>query len=275
MIVVDIESTGLSAGDRIVSVAASAAGGGAEFYELVNPLRPIPRAATRVHGLRDRDVAGAPPWAEVGRRFWAFVRAHGGESVTLVAHNASFDMRFILRETEAAALPAEELPGTLAVVDTLRVCRARLRHLRSHRQPLVYAELFGEAPEDAHNALGDVRALRRIIGHPLIAEALGAAAADATPPAWRGAQTDIREFACGGRGAQPTRARKPRDAGQAGDAEKAEDVGKAWDASATPRAQGGLPAGEGRGPGERATCYACAGCGRRVSVHFKHACQTL
>lgn len=172
LVVVDVETTGLSvAHSRIVSVAASCAG--AEFSALVNPKCPIPRVAARVHGITDARVRDQPDWATVGARFWAWVRERASAAamptrpLALVGHNAKrFDVPLLVRETLRAG---GAVPRRLFVVDTLRVCRFVFKMLRCHRQAVVYETLFGRPPEGAHNALWDVRALSQIIAHPSVA----------------------------------------------------------------------------------------------------------
>jgi hypothetical protein len=183
-IIFDLETSGLDTKtDRIVAIAASA--GGQEFSTLVNPGRRIPGAATRVHGITNRMAARAPPWAEAGRAFWAFVRraSAGAEEVTFAGHNAArFDYPLLLRETARMSPPPEWLPARVRLVDTLAVCRAELRLMKTHRQAAVYEELFGRAPEGQHDALGDVRALARILGHPPLARRAPAMAREVSPP---------------------------------------------------------------------------------------------
>lgn len=185
MIIFDTETTGLDPKiHRIVSIAASC--GGEEFYSLVNPGCRIPRVATKVHGLGDADVAGCPGWASVGVAFWEWVRAHTeGDVVVLVGHNAArFDLPLLLNETARMPAAPAWLPARLELVDTLRLCRSKLRMLSSHRQATVYSALFGAPPADAHNALGDVRALARILSHPPLARATSEFRKNVTPALW-------------------------------------------------------------------------------------------
>lgn len=167
----DTETTGVNPKtNRIVSIAASY--GGSEFSSMVNPGVHIPSAATRVHGITNAMAATAPPWEEVGRAFWAWVLRVAGEHVTFAGHNAArFDYPLLLRETARLASPLAKAPASVQLVDTLAVCRAELRLLKTHRQAAVYAALFGQDPPDQHEALGDVRALRRILAHPPLARA--------------------------------------------------------------------------------------------------------
>ena len=173
-VVTDVETTGLSTShDRIVSIAASCRG--QEFTELVNPGRQIPHSATKVHGITNSAVRNHPRWDVVGARYWEWLDARrveaGADTVVLVIHNASFDTRIIASEM-ARICVTELAPLRLEVVDTLRICRARLKLLPRHRQADVYRHLFQEEAPGQHDALGDVRALTRICDHPDIARAL-------------------------------------------------------------------------------------------------------
>src|SRR5262245_51098065 len=128
----DLETTGLLAeSDRVVEVGAvrfDATGlEVGRFERLINPGYPMPTAAQAVHGLGDADLAGAPPAREVLPEFLEFL-GDPTES-TVLAHNGSFDARFLGRELGRAGLDAP--PHT--VVDTLALARHRLPQLPSHR----------------------------------------------------------------------------------------------------------------------------------------------
>ena len=66
---------------------------------VVNPGRPIPPAASRVNGFRDRDVKGMPAFADVAGE----VRDAIGEH-PLVGHNVAFDKRFLTAEFKRAGV---------------------------------------------------------------------------------------------------------------------------------------------------------------------------
>ena len=166
------QTTGLDPSrDKIVSIAASCRG--EEYVSMVNPKRPIPFAATRVHGIKSSDVGHASPWSVVGPAFWNWVSdAAKGADVVLVAHNGTFDLRML--SAEDARLPERPKRPRLWAIDTLRLCRAKMPLMKSHRQAAVYEELFGAAPPGQHDALFDVRALVRICAHATVAAALAA-----------------------------------------------------------------------------------------------------
>ena len=93
----DVETTGMSPeNDRIVELAAVRVdrdGSLTRFQSLINPGRRIPPKAVSVHHITDEMVSGAPRFAEVGRRFLTLA-----EESTLVAHNAFFDLGFLVDE---------------------------------------------------------------------------------------------------------------------------------------------------------------------------------
>ncbi len=93
--VVDVETTGLSAHDRIVSAAVYRLDARGEvedhWYTLVNPQRdPGP---VWIHGLTADVLESAPLFADVAAEFSARL-----DGRVLVAHNAFFDWSMIARE---------------------------------------------------------------------------------------------------------------------------------------------------------------------------------
>ena len=122
-VIVDTETTGLSAADRIVEVACVELIGrrptGREFHAYVNPEMPVHRGALRVHGLTDEFLADKPSFADVGDALRDFLR-----DAEMVAHNSSFDYDKLYAEFKRAGFePFSELVD--GVVDTLAIARRR------------------------------------------------------------------------------------------------------------------------------------------------------
>jgi len=160
LIAFDLETTGLFPGDdRIVEIGAIAfdrRGGVAEaFQQLIHPGRPMPARASAINRLYDRDLADAPPAAEVLPDFLRFLERAGGPP--LLAHNAAFDAGFLGMELARAGLA----PPTAPIVDTLPIARVALPGLRSHRLDLL-VEHFGLAPALTHRALADAEAVMKL-----------------------------------------------------------------------------------------------------------------
>ena len=104
--VVDVETTGLfpKAGDRVIEIGALriAPTGKVvdEYATLVNPHRDV--GATHVHGITARDVSKAPRFEEIAGDVVSLLAG-----AVFVAHNVSFDLRFVRAELArmGSALP--------------------------------------------------------------------------------------------------------------------------------------------------------------------------
>ncbi len=145
--VIDVETTGFSAvTDRVVEMACVLVDGNAiveTWSTLVDPRRPIPLYATRVHGITDEDVLGAPGFEFAQRQLHRRCRGR-----TVVAHNAAFDLRF---------LPALQRMPSLC---TVRLARRAFPRAPNHRNQTLRAYLGMDDDSDvarfaAHRALGD------------------------------------------------------------------------------------------------------------------------
>lgn len=101
----DLETTGIQPQtDAVVEIGAVRFSGGepvASFSTLIHPGRPIPPDATAVNGITDEMVAGKPGIAAVLADLAAFCG-----SLPLVAHNAPFDFKFLLKAVETHRSPA-------------------------------------------------------------------------------------------------------------------------------------------------------------------------
>lgn len=71
----------------------------ASWSTLVHPGIAIPARATAVHGIRDRDVRGAPSIAEALALFDTVVP----EAALVLAHNLAFDARYLHLKTRMSA----------------------------------------------------------------------------------------------------------------------------------------------------------------------------
>ena len=143
----DIETTGLNTEkERITEIGAVLLRNGEEaerFQTFVDPGIPIPPEITRLTGIRNEDVAGAPGQEEAVRQLLAFA---GGRP--LAAHNAGFDIGFIYEACERYGIPFEP-----AYVDTLALSRALLPDLKNHRLDTVADRL--SLPQFNHHRASD------------------------------------------------------------------------------------------------------------------------
>ena len=153
-IIFDFETTGLSPeDDRIVEIGAvkvindNIVG---EFNELVNPGRVIPPYISEKIHITDEMVSDKRTIEEVLPEFVDFI-----EDLPLVAHNARFDMGFLIRSLARMGRTCKN-----PAIDTLYLSR---KYLNLERNNLGYiAERFGVELNNAHRAFSDVMALYEI-----------------------------------------------------------------------------------------------------------------
>jgi DNA polymerase III subunit epsilon len=111
----DVETTGLSHHDRIVSfggvgmINRDLAKGRPELeylYLVFDPGTGNHRGAEQIHGFSDSALRLQDPFAVHAADIWRFLRSYD----LLVAHNAAFDIRFINRELTSSGLPTLSRP---------------------------------------------------------------------------------------------------------------------------------------------------------------------
>jgi len=108
VVVLDFETTGLSPdnGDRTIEVGAVLVQDNRitdRFQSLMNPGVRVSGFIEEYTGITNRMLQDAPPASEVMRQFVAFMGRHH-----LVAHNASFDRRFLDAELRRISLSRQQ-----------------------------------------------------------------------------------------------------------------------------------------------------------------------
>jgi len=99
-VIIDFETTGLSPGygDRTIEVGAVLVSGGRitdRYQSLINPERHVSSFIEQFTGISNAMLATAPVASHVMDRLMSFIGDH-----PLVAHNASFDARFLDAELQ-------------------------------------------------------------------------------------------------------------------------------------------------------------------------------
>lgn len=141
--VIDLETTGFGRTDRVVEVSIVVADSDSmevveEFDTLINPQRDV--GPTNIHGVTASMVEAAPTFEDVS----AVIADLLDESV-LVAHNLSFDQRFLLSEFDRSGGKLNPGRGQC----TLRLSGERLE---------VACQRLGIPLDNHHRALADARA---------------------------------------------------------------------------------------------------------------------
>lgn len=151
----DTETTGLNAEhDRIVEISLLKIENReivGEYSTLVNPGIPIPERATKIHGISDADVFGAPSYDQVGNEIVQFLG-----NCTIVGHNVRFDLGFM-----AALLKNTILENDLTwkYVDTVDVAKIAFPNETNYKLQTLVKDL-GIETDDAHRARADALATK-------------------------------------------------------------------------------------------------------------------
>ena len=155
-IVIDVETTGLSPDDdRIIEVAAVKCENDIivdSFHSLINPGRRIPSNVTKLTGIKNADVAGAPDMDTVAPELSEFI-----DNLPLVAHNANFDIKFIANAFKRAGVSKGML-----YIDTLVLARNAFPDMPNHKLSTLINELGLLDHEQEHRAMSDVEATQRL-----------------------------------------------------------------------------------------------------------------
>ncbi|MFJ2620046.1 exonuclease domain-containing protein [Glutamicibacter sp. NPDC087344] len=152
--VLDTETTGLFPGgtDRIAEIAIVRMNRHGEILDrwetLVNPQRDLGKQS--LHGIQSRDLLNAPTFKDLAEELhWRL------SGTVVVAHNLSFDSRFLDAEFQRAGMP---LPKTLL---NQGLCTMRMSHqyLQGAGRSLQdCCDSFGIEIVSAHSAGGDAAA---------------------------------------------------------------------------------------------------------------------
>lgn len=100
---IDTETTGLESGDEIVEFSIVESDGSVLYSSLVKPSRPIPAAASRIHGITNDMVSSSQNWPIL----WPTIRnfLYGR---MIAAYNAPFDLRMMQQSHARYRLPWRE-----------------------------------------------------------------------------------------------------------------------------------------------------------------------
>ena len=149
--IIDVETTGMGVqGNRITEIAILVHDGQKvieEYESLVNPERSIPHTITRLTGINDFMVAGAPKFYEIAKKVIEMTT-----DCVFVAHNVNFDYNVIHKEFSELGFPFRRKK-----LCTVRLSRKLIPGLPSYSLGKL-CNSVGIPLNDRHRAMGDTRA---------------------------------------------------------------------------------------------------------------------
>lgn len=149
LVAIDLETTGLSPfSDKIIEIAAvkiNSTGEIETYQQLINPEIPIPSFSTDIHKITNEMVAQSEIIAEVLPGFIQFV-----QDQTIIAHNAQFDLGFLINQVHKTGLTFAENN----IYCSVKLSRSLGLPVENHKLSTL-ADYFSAPLESHHRALDD------------------------------------------------------------------------------------------------------------------------
>ena len=162
-IVLDTETTGLfinqgGSGDRIIEIGAveliDKVITGKTFSKYINPQKEVSLTAYKIHGISNEILENKPVFKDIADEFLNFI-----EGAKLVAHNASFDIRFLNHELSLINKPNITFDR---VIDTLAIAKKRFPGKKVNLDALCKILNIDNSHRVLHGALLDAELLVQV-----------------------------------------------------------------------------------------------------------------
>lgn len=167
-LVLDVETTGLDAHDRVIQLGLARFDQGKlldTWSTLVWPGIEIPEEASKIHGIRTVDVAAAPSWTAVLPKVIAMSRG-----ANPAAYNEAFDKRMFASEMARLKVDMQDLPLPIfhprhRWIDPLVWVRSIDRFVKGEGRHKLFkvCERRGIPLPKAHDAVSDAVAAGQVL----------------------------------------------------------------------------------------------------------------
>jgi len=158
----DTETTGLDDRAEICDIAVVDHTGNVLLDTLVRPKRPIPAAATTVHGISNSDVAAAPTFADILPKLHRLV-----DGRLVIIYNAQYDTRMLVQSAKSRdikSIPASDW------VCAMELYAKFYGDWSNYRQAYTWQKLGNAArqcgiqlPDNLHRATADAELTRLVV----------------------------------------------------------------------------------------------------------------
>lgn len=160
-LIMDTETTGFEdqKGDRIVEIGIIELVGrrptGQKLHVYINPDKQMDDEVIKVHGISNEFLADKPRFADIAQYVYDFMK--GAE---VIAHNATFDMRFLKMEFDKVGL--YDFSEQVHVTDSLALARQLYPGQKNSLDMLVRRLGVGQKDRTFHGALLDSEILAEV-----------------------------------------------------------------------------------------------------------------
>lgn len=161
-LIMDTETTGIdpATGDRIVEIGivemVKRKPTGVQLHVYLNPDKEMDDEVIGVHGIRNEFLVDKPRFADVASYVYEFMK--GAE---IIAHNASFDMRFLVHEFNRVGMT--DFENVVQVTDSLMLARKMYAGQKNNLDALAKRLDVGQDIDRSyHGALKDSQILLEV-----------------------------------------------------------------------------------------------------------------
>lgn len=161
-LILDLETTGILASDpdtEIVQVSLINTAGRPVISMLVNPDRPIPLSAQKIHGIDDRMVLGLPKFRVVGPMVAALIRGKH-----IVAYNASFDIHTLVHLLGKYGIDAPDFETSCAMEAYSAYCGEWMSHKGDWRWQKLPKLAYGNSHDSLVDCMSTLMLMKRMAG---------------------------------------------------------------------------------------------------------------
>ena len=161
LIVLDTETTGIkpSEGHRIIEVGAveilNREITSTEFHKYVQPNRKVGESVN-IHGITDKFLINKPQFNQISDDLLSFI-----EGVTLVIHNAPFDLGFLNNELKIIGIK-ETIENICPIIDTLELSKQQRPGTMHNLDALCRRFGIDTSARTRHGALLDAQILAQV-----------------------------------------------------------------------------------------------------------------
>lgn len=124
-----------------------------EYHYLINPEQTFNHINIRIHGIKPSQVIGKPTFDQI----WNSELEQLFTDSLIVAHNATFDLKVIVKTLTAYELPTPEI----SYICTMKAAKRLLPSLENYKLPSL-CEHLNLTLKNHHNALADARAAKNL-----------------------------------------------------------------------------------------------------------------
>jgi len=162
-LIIDTETTGLGPDDEMIEITAIDCSGDIKLDTLIKPIKKIPAASSRIHGITNDLVINAPPLDSL----WTEQLSPLLDCRALCIYNSDFDLRLIKQSLKKYGLKWANPDEVLCLMKLYgryrQVWDEYYNHYKWFKLTTAARESSIQLPEKIHRSLADAELTRQLL----------------------------------------------------------------------------------------------------------------